>query len=281
MADAVASRTAIAILLVLLACAGARVAAWNPFAHYAITHAAIPGGVLVYDSLPDSWPSRRGLAISDGFAWTHGVQRTGKDRLIPRIPIYALSNPGEVMYTVCRGMGARCGPHARATVLGFLVHDVEDREVHWGFSGGGTYDGWRMHPVKEAWADCVVYRTVLGRGFDARGDAKTLPMVPHGGDGALINQAEQDFNSNPANTQATLDAGQSNRLKTVETVSEIDDLIKKYSAELSGLADFITRNNCASLDRRATREGWSATDVATHYSAAAIAVRDVYTRHPF
>jgi len=178
-------------------------------------------------------------------------------------------------------MGASCGPQARATVLGFLIHDVEDREVHWDFSGGGTFDGWRMHPVKEEWADCVVYRNILGGSFDARGDAMTLPKVPHGGDARLINQAEQDFNTNPANGQATLDAGQSNKLNRVDTVAEIDSLIKKYSAELSGLPDLITRNNCTSLDRKATDRGWSAMDVRTHYTSAVIAVRDLYMRHPF
>lgn len=70
-------------------------------------------------------------------------------------------------------------------------------------------------------------RDILGNGFDGKVDATALPPVAHGGDAMLINEAEQDFNSNPANAQGMLDAGQSSKLKRVDTVSEIGALVKK------------------------------------------------------
>lgn len=259
-----------------------RVAGWGPLAHDAIGREAVgDANARVYHSLPDSWPSSDLNRITDWSAWTHGVQRTGSAFGVPRVPEYAPENPGEVMYASCRSQGPSCTPLARATALGFLAHGVEDREVHWGYSGGGIYQTWKNHPVKEQWADCVVYREILKGTFDNRGQATSLPSVGNDGDARLIQLAQQDFNGNPRNKQDTLDRGRRTKLSRVEPVSEIQKRIDGYRSDLKDELLEVNRNNCGSLDDTARKKGWDSNEAQRHYRAAVASVKQVYAAHPF
>src|SRR5262249_58148356 len=76
----------------LVLCAGGPAEAWEAIAHYVLGVKATGDAYGRFQSLPDSWPSHRGLArlyeITEWFAWSHAVQRTGRTSGVPNVPSY-------------------------------------------------------------------------------------------------------------------------------------------------------------------------------------------------
>jgi hypothetical protein len=272
------------------------VLAWGPLAHDAIGREAVGNsGLAIYHNLPDSWPywNLAPEVISEWFAWTHGVQRTGTsgplDR-VPNVPVYALENPGESMLQLCENA---CTELQQATILGFLAHGVEDHAVHWTFSPGGTVARWYEHRMKEKWADCIVYRSILKRGFAVNGAADNLPQIRNGGDASLIRLAEQRFNqrvnaNTNTNNQYSVDQGKPTPLSRIELLPEIEAEIAAYERNIrEQLLDNVNLRNCASLDTTANQRrmsgdsSWSVSEVERYYRSAVDSVKLVYDQHKF
>lgn len=278
------SLRAVVLFLLLGWLTSATVAAWGTLAHYAIGREALGRDVALFHLLPDSWPRITGTVdISEWFAWSHGVLRTGRAGIVPRVPVYANENPGEAMYQRCRTTPTACGPLGPATALGFLAHGVVDREVHWAFFPGGTYKLWRQHEPKENWADCVIYERILGGKFsEDEGAATDLPYVDNNGDAGVIRFAQQDFIKNPNNRQYSVNRDPPRTtLPRDETEQEIQGRIGDFRARIASDLQGINRRNCKDLNDTAMDEKWSAADVEKHFRAAVDAVKRIYSAHPF
>jgi hypothetical protein len=108
-------RVLLVILLLFAFVASAQ--SWEALTHYqlGIESSIDPNGS--FQNLPDSWPSHRDIwkwfEITEWFAWSHGVQRTGRTTTIPNVPAYPtdMRNPGEDLYRIYKN-----NPAAPATL---------------------------------------------------------------------------------------------------------------------------------------------------------------------
>jgi hypothetical protein len=146
------------------------------------------------------------------------------------------------------------------------------------------------HPIKERWADCVIYTEVLKGGFDEQGAAANLPPVGNDGDAQLIRSAQESFNQNVRSNSSdySIDKARRTPLSRVDSESEIRNKIGTYRKTLQrDLSINVRDGNCRSLGRTAKNrlsdgdKSWTDDQVLDRYRASVDEVRKAYDSHKF
>ena len=232
---------------------------WGPIAHYqlGVESGSDPNGS--FQNLPDSWPAyhnpfkdffRTVLELPDAFniteyfAWSHGVMRTGRTRGVPNVPQYHRDgwNPGQDMYDLYK-RGTVSGSAVYETAIGFLAHYVQDRAVHYRYFRGGSLDAWREeHLYKEVWTDCWIFRWRIAKseGFDQNGRPRFRVALSNRGNADLIAEAQRMFIRFGRST----DLNGVRLLSRSEHPSEIRARMRDYEQELTRYVSRLHRRIC-------------------------------------
>lgn len=268
------------VIGLLLAPSTAR--SWGPFAHYQITLEATGSDYAPYANLPDIWPSHGGYArlfeITEWFAWSHGAQRTGRTELVPNVPVYPAvrQDPGEMIYRSY--LRSRRGDRVRhRTALGFLVHNVQDRQVHWDYFRGGSRAAWvEEHEYKEHWADCWIYTLRIAGTYNEQGEVSTeYPLLTEQVDIGAISQSQAE-----AVTQGlSVDADGQRTLSKVESTNEIRSRLAQARSTFKSYLSKVSASRCRWLKEKYARNyNWTLNQLETYYKASVAATREVLRR---
>jgi hypothetical protein len=276
------ARVAVSIASLIL-CLGGLAEAWEAITHYQLGVQSKADVAGRFQNLPDSWPSHRGLAklyeITEWFAWSHAVQRTGRTSGVPNVPIYPNDkrNPGEVMYQLYKGGAPISGAYVYETALGFLSHNAQDRQVHYKYFRGGSRAAWvEEHEKKEQWADCWIYQIVMNGAFDKEDRPLNLPRIENRGNSALISEAQGKFIASGLST----DRGGRVTLPKRESVVEVDErLLETERAVQTYLGDFDAQH-CRALEKWAVNYAWTLDELEEYYGKSLDATRKVLTDFP-
>ena len=254
---------------------------WQTIAHYQIGVEAEADAARRYQMLPDSWPSHgslwKGFAITPWFAWTHGMQLTGRTDTVPNVPRDPKDQrePGQAMYELYKA-GAS-GLEAYETALGFLTHDAQDKEVHYRFFRGGSKAAWKEeHQIKEAWADCMIYIGKMNGEFDEKtGKPKHLPPIENHGNAQVIAQAQERFIQSGFSTdkdqQVTI---------TQETVAAIEQRMREAEADSKTYLGEFDWQTCKSFRRYVLNYDWTLDELDEYYTKAVNRTKDVAKKFP-
>lgn len=262
---------------------------WESLAHYQLGIDAAGARLAPYQNLPDVWPShsgwRQAWGISEWFAWSHAVQRTGRTDGIPHVPVDAsgLWNPGKVLYRLYKTRSVN-GHGSYETALGFLMHLAQDREVHYAYFRGGSFPSWTQeHQYKEQWADCIVYQTVTYRttssddGFEPNGNGrpKGLPRVAVMGHAEAIHKAQKEFVASGYSVDDSLHT----TIRAQDPSAIVKD-ITDYQPEIDTYLGKINREYCRQYQRLARRYNWTAREARGFYDRSLAATKQILTAYP-
>lgn len=260
---------------------------WEAIAHYQLGVEAGGKRFGSFQNLADSWPSHAGWSglwgITEWFAWSHAVQRTGRTDGIPNQPVDAIAqwDAGKTMYLFYKRGGIN-GPEAYETALGFLMHLAQDQRVHYRYFRGGSIPNWiEEHRYKEQWADCLVYQLAVYRGgagddgFDKDGRPLKLPLVENRGNAKLIARAQQEFVASGLSTdldeQVTIQP---------EDVGQITKRMGDHQAAIRKYLRGVSRAHCDQFKRLARRYNWNTAELREYYERSLAATRQILQAFP-
>lgn len=255
---------------------------WQAITHYQLGVEAGVDSNRQFQMLPDSWPSHGSIfklfEITEWFAWSHAVQRTGRTDGVQNVPIYPNDdrNPGEVMYKLYK-QGQAAGSYPYETALGFLTHNAQDRQVHYAYFRGGSRAAWvEEHQYKENWADCWIYRIKLNGTFDERGRPLNLPIIQNIGNATLISKAQADFVASGRST----DSDQMVTLPKTETEQEIQTRMSDAEKETREYLDDFDETKCDALAKYAKNYAWTLDELKDYYSKSLNETSSTLRAHP-
>lgn len=260
--------------------------AWNPVAHYIMAQELNLDPL--YANLPDAWPSHSGTAISEKFCWSHALQDSGYNGIVPLVPIYPEDGrwPEYDMRILAKYKLKNPSPTANKTVEGFAAHNATDKVVHYAYFEGGTSALWLSHSRKEKWADYVIFAWKKANAtFDANGefvdasvvfgeDGNVLPALVFRtdvtGDAVLLRLAQKVYRKNGRKT----DADGTGELD-VDTVATITGLFTQYNNDYGETVGTFLQNDRLGRDDSweemhgyAVSYGWAVHDCMTTYNTA-------------
>jgi len=252
---------------------------WQVIAHYQMGIESKVDESGWFPNLPDAWPSYdRKFQITEWFAWSHGMQRVGSNVVVPRPPINPNDgrDPGETMHKLYKKT-TKSRPVLYETSLGFLIHNAQDREVHYGYFRGGSIGRWiGEHAWKEEWADCWVYRIRRKGTFNLVGRPTDLPTIRVIGDAALISEAQAQF----IRSGLSVDSNTQTPLSKQESVREIESRLMETEANTR---DYLTQFDwvrCASLNVYAAAAAWDIGELRQYYEKALDATQKSARKFP-
>lgn len=254
---------------------------WQVITHYQLGVEAGADPQRQFQMLPDSWPSHgnflTAFKITEWFAWTHAVQRTGRTAGVPNVPKYPDDgrNPGEEMYRLYKGYTS--WGWAYETAIGFLGHNAQDRQVHYRYFRGGSRAAWvEEHKYKEEWADCWIFQIKMNGKFDGKGRPLDMPNILNDGNGGLISKAQENFRKSNRSTHSV----RQETLPKQETISEIRTRLKRALREYNQYLSNFNKERCESLAKYAINYDWTLDELEERYSLSLAATHRTMDSHP-
>lgn len=255
---------------------------WEAITHFQL---GVESGIDAsgsFQNLPDSWPSHGNIftlyGITEWFAWSHGVQLTGRSSVVPNVPRYPKDNrnPGEDLYRLYK-TGTVAGSNVYETAIGFLGHVFQDRQVHYRYFRGGSRSTWvEEHQKKEQWADCMIYLIKLNGKFNDQGHPLNLPNIENKANSPLVSEGQKIFMA----SGLSVDSDENITLPKRETSAEIESRLSGTKAAIRDYLNNFDKWHCQGFAKYVKNYDWTLDELEEYYKKSLDITRNVVLEFP-